>query len=340
MGSIAVTGALSAVGSRVVRLLAADPDIHRVVALDTSEMAGLPAKAESHVVDLANDDLSSLIDGCSAIVHLAQIQADDHSQQLLLSEARALFDQAEAVGCHHVVLLSSATVYGAYADNPVPITESLLPRPIQSLSFAVNKRAVELELESWVARSIQRSSCIMRPSTSLSERGAGWVALAIRSATATRPSQIDPPLQFLHHDDLASALSLAARRPLTGLYNVAPDGWIGSQAFNELAAAPPLRIPAVVTKGWKRLRSSYGLAPIPEGIEPYVSHPWVIANDRLRKAGWVPAFSNEEAYVLGTPAPPWDMSPKRRQEVALGVAGVAVASAAAAVAAAGRRASR
>jgi hypothetical protein len=52
----------------------------------------------------------------------------------------------------------------------------------------------------------------------------------------------------------------------------------------------------------------------------------VVANDRLRAEGWVPAHTNEEALVAGTPASPWsNVSPQRRQELALGAAVVGIA---------------
>ena len=52
-------------------------------------------------------------------------------------------------------------------------------------------------------------------------------------------------------------------------------------------------------------------------------HPWVVAADRLRAEGWTPAVSNEEACVEAHEAGPWaTLSPRRRQEIALGVAGV------------------
>jgi hypothetical protein len=58
---------------------------------------------------------------------------------------------------------------------------------------------------------------------------------------------------------------------------------------------------------------------------PFTVHPWVIANDRLRAEGWEPASSNEEAYVSAHRASPWaTLSPRRRQELALGAAGLAI----------------
>ena len=67
------------------------------------------------------------------------------------------------------------------------------------------------------------------------------------------------------------------------------------------------------------------LAPTPPSLLPFTVHPWVIANDRLRADCWQPASSNEEAYVGAHRAGPWaTLSPRRRQELALGAAGAAL----------------
>ncbi len=61
-------------------------------------------------------------------------------------------------------------------------------------------------------------------------------------------------------------------------------------------------------------------------MTPYLQHSWVIANDRLRGRGWDPEFTNEEAYVAGHKPGRLDgITAKRRQEIALGVAGALVA---------------
>ena len=65
--------------------------------------------------------------------------------------------------------------------------------------------------------------------------------------------------------------------------------------------------------------------PTPPELLPYTVHPWVIANDRLRAEGWEPQSSNEEAFVASHRAGPWTtLSPRRRQELALGVSGAAL----------------
>ncbi len=348
MSSIAVTGAGDAVGRRLVRQLAADAAVERVIAIDRRRPPSGSTKVESHAAVVGRDDLSELLETCDTLVHLAPEASRGGDADLVAATSEVLFEQAATAGCRHIVLLSSATVYGARADNPIPITESEPPAVTGELSFAVAKLAAERVLEDWAAGAGagagagtgERSIAIMRPTITLSEHGAGWVAKAVRSASVVRPDQIDPPVQFLHRDDLASALSLAARRQLTGYYNVAPDSWIGASVFRELRGDLPVRLPGKVADRARWATRRAGVRPVPDGIDDYVAHPWVIANDRLRAQGWIPAFSNEEAFVLGTPAPPWSISPQRRQEVALGVASAAVAGATAAAVGLAKRVTR
>ena len=67
------------------------------------------------------------------------------------------------------------------------------------------------------------------------------------------------------------------------------------------------------------LRWRFQRGPIPPGLRSYTRWPWLVANDRLKAEGWLPTVTNEQAYVEGTEAKWWTMvSPKRRQEVALG----------------------
>jgi hypothetical protein len=81
------------------------------------------------------------------------------------------------------------------------------------------------------------------------------------------------------------------------------------------------------------LRWRFQRGPIPPGLRSYTRFPWTIANDKLRAEGWRPTVSNEQAYVEGTEAKWYAMvTPKRRQEIALGamigaiVVGVVVAA--------------
>lgn len=339
MTTIAVTGAAGSVGRRVVSLLAAEPSVARVRALDRVPMPS-QVGVENHRVDVAGLEVASLLEGCRTVVHLAEDPGRRTDELVATTTLQRVLTAAEQAGCGHVVMLSSALVYGAYADNPVPLTERHRRRPVPRLAYATTKARLEEVAEAW-ANETGAGLAVLRPTTTLSERGVSYIAGALRAATAVRPEQVDPPVQFLHHDDLASAVALVAGTAMTSVYNVAPDGWIGPEVFDDLLSEAEFRWPEPLGDAVSRVGRLVRASSLDTGLDAHVTHPWVVANDRLRAAGWQPAFSNEEAYVLGHPPPVWrTVASRRRQELALGAAGAATVGALGAAAVAARWALR
>ncbi len=351
MTVIAVTGAAGAVGRRTVRQLSAgrSDDALRILAVDRDDLptrlASLPS-VEAVRIDLlaaAPERVAALLEGVDAVVHLAEVEGrrDDAGTGLALLDRllRGLELLAPTDGARRLVVSSSALVYGAWDDNPVPLFESRPPRPNEGMAFAEAKLRLEQRATAW-AEGHGWAVSLVRPTTTLSERDTSWVSASLRAAVAVRPEQLDPPVQFLHHDDLASAFVTVVRHGLDGPVNVAPDGWVGSEVFRQLVGGLPVRLPSTVSRRLRSAGGRLGIRQAPPGIEPYVRDPWVVSNGKLRAAGWVPAFSNEEAFVAGTPAPPWAVSAQRRQELALAAAGAALAAAGAVAGGAARKLSR
>lgn len=337
MRAIAVTGAAGAVGRRTLRQLAAHPDVDRIVAIDRVAQPAPVAKVEAVRLDLQRRPIHELITGCSTLVHLAEESGQPNDSTATMAMLAAALDGAAKAGVPHVVALSSAMAYGAHADNPIPLTESHPLRPVPELAYAVAKRDLEDAVWAWAGEQADRRATVLRPTTTLSEHGSAWAARVLRSAAVVRPDQVDPPLQFLHYDDLASAIAYVTRQEVTGAFNVAPDGWLGPEVFHDLVGGVQFRVPDRVNDGWVAATRKLGLRSVPPGIEAYVRHPWVVSNDRLRSAGWVPTFSNSEAFVIGTPPPPWSVSAQERQEIALAAAGIGLAGVAAVAAGVAKR---
>ena len=334
MRTVVVTGSAGSTGSRVCKLLADDDDVERVIALDVkARRGGAHDKIEDHKVDLRHADLKPLIEGADTVVHLASSFGPQYdgidTAHVDIDATRRLLDAASGVGVTRLVLLSSALVYGARDTNPVPITEDHPVNPNPELSFAVVKAAIEQMAQDWRTAHPGCEVVVLRPAIALAEGEASWVARSLRAAAVIEVAEQAPPVQFLHLDDLAAAVELAAAGGLSGAYNVAPDGHVDGEAVRELAGRTPrVRLPEEAAEGVGRFRWRHRLAPTPPGLTPYTMYPWVVANDRLKNAGWQPTLTNEQAYVEGTPGKPWaTMNAKRRQNLALGgVAVVAVLS--------------
>jgi nucleoside-diphosphate-sugar epimerase len=288
--------------------------------------------------DVVLDDGSGAVeaaDGPSVVVDLG---SSDHDLRAARREsatgfAAATLATADRLGAGHVVFVSSAMVYGALANNPVPLTEEATLRPDVEFVFARQLASAEELVEQWRLSAPGRATCVLRPALALAGGGNSRLAAALVSGFGRRLAEADPPSQFLHLDDLAAAVVLAVTARLDGVYNVAPDGWVAGERVRALSGERP-RIPLPERLGelLARLRWRFQRGPIPPGLLSYTREPWVVSNGRLRAIGWTPTVTNEQTYVESTEAPWWTtVSPKRRQELALGAGAVGALAVVAAV---------
>ncbi|MEO0495069.1 MAG: NAD-dependent epimerase/dehydratase family protein [Actinomycetota bacterium] len=321
---VVVTGAAGAVGSGVVRRLIHD---HRGIDVRAVDKAAVGARPGLDVkrVDLAVDDLSAVFAGATSIVHLATAVTPDiddpSADELELAIVARVLDAAAELGVEHVCVLSTAMVYGAWVENPVPLTEEAEVRPNPDFPWATVRASVERAVLEW-GTGRDAAVSVLRPAAVVTDDTLGRLARVLHTARLGIAADGDPPVQYLHVDDLAAAIVVAVRARFDGVANVAPDGWIPPDALADLEGPQPrVRVPAWAARLAAAARQRAGLAPIPPGIVPYTSHSWVVANDRIRDLGWEADYSNEEAWVVShDPSPLEQLPARRRQELALAVA--------------------
>ncbi len=336
-----MSGAAGAAADVVVESLRAAEGVDAVTVLAPRPRAGAPASSGAphaeHVVDLVYADLALHVADADVLVHLGAGVDDVDPTQLapgrLVDEGRAVLAAATAAGVQRVVLVSSTTVYGAWPKNPVPLTEDAVLRPNHGLTLAVECAELERLVADWADDDPgARTATVLRAAPVVADDAPDWLTRALRAALELPVADHDPPTQFLHAQDLASAVVLGVLGGITQVVNVAPDGWLTGGDRRALDSRPRLRLGERVGAAVADARWKLGLAPAPAVLLPYATHPWVVANDRLRAAGWEATTSNEEAYVAAFRAGPWaTLSPARRQELALAGAGAGIVGAAFAV---------
>lgn len=338
MSKVVITGVDGPLGWRVGRLAVRDRR-GEVVGLADRPVTDLPEGVAGHQVALHRDDLEPHLQDASVVLHLAEsVPATPTAPTGDVATVRHVLEAAGDAGVSHLVVLSSALAYGAWANNPVPLTEEAPLRPNPGVPFAAERAEIERQAAEWRDQHPSATVTVLRP-----VRAAGgpddWLVRVLRPAAAVPDTTDEPPVQFVHLDDLASAVDLAWRAGLSGAFNVAPEGWIpGDRARSLIGVPPTVPVPERAARRLLRWGSRWGLGgPVPE-LVPYTLHPWVVASDRLRGHGWAPTVSNEEACVEAHEAGPWaTLSPRRRQELALGLAGAGLAGATAVAALAARR---
>lgn len=334
MTRVVLTGAAGPVGRRVLLDLL-DGGATSVVALDRRPIAvpehesstGVPsptsAVVESHQVQLRSDALDRFFAGADVVCHLAgsdplEDVAADHD----LHTTTRVLEAAGRAGARQVVTRSSATVYGAWPDNPVPLPETAPTRPNAETEWVRVRAAIEERVHAFAEAHPDVAVAVLRPCVTVSPDGPDELGRVLATARLVSAAHGEPQAQFVHVDDVAAAVGAVVSSRASGVFNVAPDGALDADMIRALVGgAPRIPLPEGVARRLTAFGWRYRLAPTPPGFVPFVQHSWVVANDRLRALGWEATHTNEEAFVAGHLAAPWaQISPQRRQELALGLA--------------------
>lgn len=302
--------------------LDASPTVDRIVGLDLVDPQHRTDRLEMHRVDIVTAPLPELLSGVEVLIHLAAIvdpmPDDSEESRVNVAGTRRVLDAADEVGVAKIVRVSTAAVYGAWANNPLPLTEDAPLRPNPGFGPAVQGAEVERLLTDWQERHPGVVVTTLRAAPVLG-RGAEhlWARLlAGRPAISVRGAA--PPVQTVHADDVAAAIMLVTVRDLPGPYNVAADGWLDAADAAALRRRRPAAVPAeMLARALRRLWAT-GFGDVPAEALPYLTHPWVIANDRLRTEGWAPRHTNEET-LIETVAALTKPFPKGRAAIAAGV---------------------
>ncbi|MFD9940700.1 NAD-dependent epimerase/dehydratase family protein [Nonomuraea sp. NPDC059023] len=294
---VAVTGAASGLGRELLARLATSADFRRVVAID--EQRGDVQDVTWRVIDVRDPLLANRISDIDVLVHLAGDYAVDSNpgerRAYNLRAAQTVLTAGAAARVRRVVLVTSAMVYGAAPDNPVPLPEDSAVAAEPDTGVVGDY----LEIEALVRRAIRSNTgldvTVVRPAAVV---GPGVDTVITRHFESPRLLAVkgcNPRWQFCHIEDLVSALELAARGVVTGVVGVGSDGWLEQEQVEELSGIRRFELPAGLTFGTAQRLHRLGITPAPATDLHYVVYPWVVDCAQLREAGWKPAWTNEAA---------------------------------------------
>jgi nucleoside-diphosphate-sugar epimerase len=294
---VAVTGAARGVGHALTARLASSARVGRVVAID--DHRGDVAGVTWRVVDVRDPALAGRLAGVDVVVHTdLDLDPDsDHKTRRAFNVrgAQTVLTAAAAGGVGRVVLVTSAMVYGARPDNPVPLAEDA-PLGADPDGSVVGDL---LEIEYLAQRSprthLGMAITVVRPAALVGE---GVDTLVTRHFEAPRLLTVKgcaPRWQFCHLDDLVSALELAAAGEVSGEFAVGCDGWLEQEQVEELSGLRGIELPAGLTFGTAQRLHRAGITPAPVTDLHFVVYPWVVDCRTLREAGWRPAHDNTDA---------------------------------------------
>jgi nucleoside-diphosphate-sugar epimerase len=277
----------------------------KVIAIDT--IRGVPAGATWRLADVRDPSVAGKLTGVHVLIHL-DIDLDGDSTDATERQATnvrgtaTILTAAAASGVRHVVLVTSAMVYGAQVDNPVPLLEDaeLTATPDTSLIGDL------LEMERLAAQAPRTHPglrvTVLRPAILV---GPGIDSVFTRHFEEPRLLAVKGARscwQFCHVDDLMAALVLVATatEPAAGSEGichavVGSTGWLEQADVERITGKRHIELPAVVAFGTAERLHRLGLTPASAADLQFLVHPWVVETNRLKDLGFAPSFDNEAA---------------------------------------------
>src|ERR671919_343274 len=165
-----ITGGAGYIGSRLVDLLARREDTERIVICDLAPPAVYRPKTEFERVDVRDrEGVRAVLERArpDALVHLAFILNPSHDEHFMydvdVNGTHNVLEAAAAADVGHVLVTSSATAYGAFPDNPVPLTEDHPVRGVPSFEYARDKAESDRVCQVWANQHPDRTMTIVRP---------------------------------------------------------------------------------------------------------------------------------------------------------------------------------
>lgn len=297
---VAVTGAAHDLGMALTARLAQSDRFSRVIAIDDhrGELTGVVWR----MVDIRDPMLAGRLTGIDVIVHTdLDLDPDSESRSRRaynVRGAQTVLTAGAAGGVGRVILITSAMVYGARPDNPVPLDETAPLDADRDGSVVGDFMEIEQLAERSPRTNPGMAVTVVRPAALVGE---GIDTLITRHFEAPRLLVVKgcaPRWQFCHVADLMSAIELAAVGAVTGAFAVGSEGWLDQEQVEELSGLRRIELPAGVTFATAQRLHRAGITPAPVADLHYVVYPWVVDCQALRQAGWEPEVTNAEALEV------------------------------------------
>lgn len=343
---VVVVGATGNCGTSLVRALAAEPSVDRVLGLARRLPDLSVPGVDWACADVEHDDLAVFFRGAAAVVHLAwRIQPARRLNELWRTNvggSTRVFRAVREAGVRTLVYASSV---GTYARGPKDrlVDESWPATGIPGSFYSRHKAEVERRLDAFGREAPDVRVVRVRPALVLKREAATAVRRLFAGPLLPTPLLRRPLLrlvpdvpglrvQGVHADDLADLYRRALVSDARGAFNAAAEPVLDAELVaGRVGAArvpvPPGAVRAAAAASW-RLR----LQPSPPGwVALGLAVPLLDAARARTELGWTPAVDALDALAevvegmrvgAGAPTPPLDPAtsgPARLRELASGV---------------------
>ena len=301
-----ITGGSGYIGSRLTELLVAREDTERIVNCDLRAPRTPWPKTSYIEMDVRDPAMRALmeVEEPDAVVHLAFVLNPIRDERAMydidVNGTHNVLDAASRADVGHLLVASSTTAYGAWPDNPVPLTEEHPVRGMPNYEYARDKTEIDRMCQLWAAQHSDRVMTIVRPCIVFGPNVDNYIVRFWQNAPfITLIDGIDLELQYVHEDDVVDAVSRLLAERKEGIFNLTDDGTIRQ---SEGAALAGLKTREVSYRNARRIAAAFWRLHLPRAEAPpgqldFLRFPWAASNEKIkRELEWQPSFTSRQAF--------------------------------------------
>lgn len=306
MKIVALTGAAGYMGQKLLQRLNQEKTVENIVAIDQKEIKReeLADKISFYRRDIRDPDILKLFSELKVdtIIHMAfvlnPLRDREKMRSINIKGTLNILKAGAECGAKHIIIASSTSAFGAYADNPPMLDERDPLREHRGYAYAEDKYAVELAVKEFADRYENIKVALVRPciiygpgvDNYLSRFLLNWPFLLQIGSNR-------PLMQFIHEDDAAEIFMKTINQQAEGIFHAVGEGLISTTEIASLAGIRILALPAWLAYPLINLLYSLHIPGVeaPAAMLDFIRHSWT-ASDKItrEKLNHRPVYSSKE----------------------------------------------
>jgi UDP-glucose 4-epimerase len=297
---IAITGAAGYLGHALVRHLENNNDCEYMLGISRRGWNHTFSKLEYHSMDVRSTGLSTLFaeSAIDAVIHLAFVVNPLHNEQEMHSINREgtqnVLAAAAKAQVKKIITTSSTMVYGAWPDNPPQLPENAPQRGHPTYYYNKDKIAIEHLCQKFQKQHPDIMMTILRPCLVLGPTVDQFYSRILNWPLLPLVGGCDPPIQFVHEDDVARAYEHFLFHDASGSFNIVGTGTLNWREIVEEAGKRVVSVPSFLLYPLVNLFWRLHLIEIPPQVMDFIRYPWVASGEKAKMAGFIPEYSTQE----------------------------------------------
>jgi UDP-glucose 4-epimerase len=305
-GSALITGACGYVGKMLIQALAQDSQgLEKIIATDIREPEDKHDNIDFKIADVRDPKLGDLMieNQVDLVAHLAAMVTPGKKSNRELEYSVDVLGTKNLLECcvkanvKKVIITSSGAAYGYYPDNSEWLDETDPIRGNPEFAYSDHKRQVEEMLAEYRKNHPELDQLILRPGTIFGKSTNNQITNLFDGKFVMGLRGSSTPFVLIWDEDVVRAILKGMREPVSGIYNMAGDGFLTMKEMAQIMGKPYIPVPVSLVKAGLWIMKKLGVTQYgPEQVN-FLRYRPVLSNKRLKEEfGYTPEKTTREVF--------------------------------------------